>query len=179
MSRYKTQGEESVSQAQAIIYAIQGSMLLLVFVVLSLLDIRVFDIWVGFSFLPLIGIYFWPTMASKSWSFVFLFIAGLLRDIGSDGVLGMWAVLYVFLYLIMGSGISRSIKLNQAFYGFVVFTIVAILGLLFIGRLALGVWPPLLGLTLEAGIAIVLFPFLFWLRRLYLRISFDIQVGLD
>ncbi len=167
----RTFDEDSVNSLQAALSAWQGFFAGLVLVVLSVIGFRVFGFWASFSFLPIIGIYFWPAIASRSWSYFLLFLLGMFNDVISNGVLGVSSVLYVFLYLLLGGGLDTKIKFTQAFSGFLFLCALSIIGLLFLGRMALGEWPSIIELSFEAIMAIILFPFLFFLRHLYLKFA--------
>ncbi len=156
---------------------LQGLLIGILLVFASLADINLGGLHVGFVFLPVIAIYFWPPLASYSLSLICVFLLGLLHDVASDGPIGIWTMSYMFLFMIMGGGVRTKQKFSTAL-GF--FTLA--LGLVFFmsfvfGLFAMGRWPNIASLFVSALATILMFPLFYWLHALFSSTRHETTAG--
>lgn len=147
---------------------------LLVFMALTHLDLGGYHI--GFILLPVATIYLWPVHASYSWSLLCIFLLGIFHDLASDGPLGVWAISYLLLFLIMGRGVGRHIAFGQAMGGFALSLLfVAVVSYGF-GFVALGASPNIGGMLVSILTALLFFPLLYWVRHLFGTLNNDMTL---
>jgi len=82
-------------------YAWQGILVLSVLTIIGMLSMNIFGRVVSFSLLPLIGVILWPRGASPKTSIIAMLILGLLLDVLTGGPLGLWALVYLAVFMIL------------------------------------------------------------------------------
>jgi len=113
-------------------YAWQGVLLLFILTVIGMLSINLFGRVVSFSLLPLIGVILWPRGASPRTSIIAMLVFGLLLDALTGGPLGLWALIYLAVFLVFRPHQRlKPLKFNAAF-------VQVLAGLLFALILAFG-----------------------------------------
>jgi hypothetical protein len=157
---------ESAYRLRSITFAFQGllSGIVLVFFSLANLDLGVFN--VGFIFIPVAAILFWPTGASYTWSLLCVFLLGLFHDMASAQPLGIWAVSYLVLFVLLGKGVNVNIKFISAFLGYMISVLFVIALSFILGLVALGQWPNGGAMVLGAVLSVLAFPIIYGLRWL-------------
>ncbi|HFB54907.1 MAG TPA: hypothetical protein ENJ46_03200 [Hellea balneolensis] len=157
---------ESAYHLRSISFAFQGLLagIVLVFFSLANLDIGIFN--VGFIFIPVAAILFWPMGASYTWSLLCVFLLGLFYDMASAQPLGIWAISYLVLFILLGKGVKVNIRFMNALFGYILSVLfVAILAFI-LGLIALGQWPNSGTMALGAVLSVLAFPLVFGLRWL-------------
>ncbi len=158
---------EAVNRLQSFSWVIQGVVVGVILTYLALLNLDFGRFHIGFMFLPVMAIFFWPVQASYSWSLIGIFLVGLFHDIASDGPLGIWMLSYLSLYLIMGGGIDMKYSFTASFLWFVLSLMFIVLCMFTIGYISLGHLPRGIGVLFNLGTALALFPLVYWLRTLF------------
>lgn len=156
----------SLSHLQSISAALQGLAAGTILVFLSTISFQISGLTYGLSFAPIIALMYWPKKASRSWSFFFVFILGMLQATISFSPLGLWAFCYLSLFIILGGEISFSHRLTAAWGSFFLCVLFVGIILYFVGRLVLGQWPSLISMATDLVASILIFPLIFWVRNL-------------
>jgi len=156
----------SLSELETISIAIRGLVTGIILVFLSTISFQIFGFSFGLSFIPVFVLMYWPSKASRSWSLFFVFTIGLLQSIVGFSPLGLWAFCYLSLFIIMGGEVTFSERLTPAWGSFFVCILFIGIILFFLGRLLLGQWPPLVPLVTDAFASFLVFPLIFWVRKL-------------
>jgi len=156
----------SLSEIETISIAIRGLVAGIILVFLSTISFQIFGFSYGLTFIPIFILMYWPRKASRSWSLFFVFLIGTLQSIVGFSPLGLWAFCYLCLFIIMGGEVTFSERLAPAWGSF--FICVLFIGtiLFFLGRLLLGQWPSLTPLVTDAIASFLVFPLIFWVRKL-------------
>jgi len=165
--------KESANRLQSLSRAFQGFVVGIILIYAALINIDFGGFHVGFVFLPVAAIFLWPRKASHSWSLIFIFMLGFFHDIISAGPLGVWAICYLGLFVLLGGGVSQKIGHSRAYGGFALSVGLVMVLTIILGRIATGHWPGWVGLFVNALSAILLFPLIFWLRNLAYLILAD------
>jgi hypothetical protein len=158
--------DSSLSQLQTISIALQGLAAGIILVLLSAISFQISGFTFGLSFIPIIALMYWPKKASKSWSMIFVFFLGLVQATISFSPLGLWALCYLSLFIILGGEIVFSERLSTAWGSFFVCVLFVVIILYFVGRLMLGQWPPLTPMVTDLIASVLIFPLVFWGRNL-------------
>ena len=156
----------SLSEIETISIALRGLLAGTILVIFSSISFHVFGYSFGLSFIPIFVLMYWPLKASRSWSLFFVFLIGLLQSAVGFAPLGLWAFCYLTLFIIMGGEITFSERLIPAWGAFFVCILFVGVILFFIGRLLLAKWPPLMPLATDAMASFLVFPLIFWFRKL-------------
>ena len=158
---------ESANPIRSFSLALQGGLFGVIMAYAALINLDFGGVRIGFSFLPILAIFFWPQKASYSWSLIAVFFVGLFYDIISATPLGMWALISLCLFLILGGGVNPRVNFSIGIGGF---SAAVLLGCIFFatfGKLALGYWPSWSSLLANAGVTILMFPLVYWGRKLF------------
>ncbi len=159
--------KEAANRLQSFSWVLQGLAVGIILIFLALINLDLGRVHIGFMFLPVIAIFFWPVQASYSWSLISIFLLGLFHDIASDGPLGVWMLSYLLLFIIMGGGIGLRLGFRSSFLAFTLSLIFIVLCLYAIGYVSRGHIPDGIGIMLSLGAAVLLFPLVYWLRTLF------------
>lgn len=169
--------QENAYRLNAFSGALQGLVIGIFLVFCALTNLKLGNVHVGFVFLPVAAIFYWPLKASYSLSLVCVFLLGLFHDVASNGPLGVWTLCYIFLFMIMGGGVRTKKNFSKALGGFVLaLGFVFLLAFVF-GFIALGRWPDLFGLLISVVSSIVVFPLCYWLHSLFSSLQNDAAIG--
>ncbi|MGJ8563451.1 MAG: hypothetical protein ACSHXY_07855 [Alphaproteobacteria bacterium] len=157
---------ESANLAKSSSYALQGLAFGLVLTFMSMTSFRLWGFEAAFTFIPLMGIFFWPRGASSGLSGVFIFGIGLSVDVLSAGPVGLWAFIYLACYGILrpdqrdGDYGFGNLWLQFSIWAVIVAAILFFAGWLFIdGITASG------ALASQLLLSLVVFPFVFALNQ--------------
>lgn len=149
----------AVSRPQAISLAFQGTLALLVMILLSLVNISGASWTVSLTALPMIAIYLWPFRAHYVWSIWAVVLLGLLLDSLTGGPLGLWALVNFILFIMIEPQARRP---GGTLFGhwlqFCIFSAIAMVAALMLGRISMGQWPSIPLLAGQACVSILLFP---------------------
>jgi len=162
--------EERTNALLAFSYSVQGLGLGALLIFPAMLSVDLPGLHFALSFLPLTAIYFWPSKASYSWSLPAIFIYGLFYDMVSAGPLGIWALAFLILFISLGGGVTIKNGLLYNLLGYAVCVLFVFIFVLVLGRLSTGHWPQFHLLLTNALATIAVFPFLYWVRGLYMMI---------
>ena len=163
--------KKTVSHVQSISLSFQGLLFGLVLVFLALLSIDIGKVHVGFSFLPLIVIYYWSRAASYTASLICVFLFGLFYDMASANTLGMWALAFLILFMVLdGAPRSRS-GLGRAVVEYALIVLFCLIIVLLVGWLSLGKLPQISKLFGNAAASIAVFPIIYWIRSMFVSVS--------
>jgi len=163
-------GEERTNDLLAFSYALQGLGLGIVLSFFAMLSIDLPGWFFGLTFLPVAAIFCWPEKASYSWSLFAVFVFGLFFDIVSGGPLGVWALSLLVLFIVLGGRAEIRHGLTGHIVGYALCVVFVFVLVLVFGRLSLGHWPQIFGLLINALATIAVFPFLYWLRSMYVTL---------
>lgn len=158
---------ESASRLHAFYSALQGVGFGLVLVFMALVNLDLAHFYVGFTLLPVIGIFFWPLKGSYSWSIFFIFLLGLFHDLASNGPLGVWVLSYLLAFTILGGGVNLKPGLGRNLGGFIL-VLGLVMGMAFVfGLFSIGQMPNITNLLISALSTILVFPFVYWFRSIF------------
>ena len=160
-------GEERTNNLLAFSYALQGLVLGIFLSFFAMLSIDLPGLVFGLTFLPLAAIFYWPEKASYSWSVFAVFVFGLFYDIISAGPLGVWALSLLVLYIVLGERAVRKPGFSEHIVGYALCVVFVFILVSVFGRLSMGHWPQIFGLLINALASIAVFPFLYWVRSIY------------
>ena len=158
---------ESANQIHSFSRAVQGGLWGMVLVFFALISVDLGQARLGFMFLPVAAIFFWPKTASHSWSLVGVFTLGLFYDVVSAGPLGLWALVLLIVFILMGGGAAAKIKFWPAVAGYSLGVAFVFVILLIFGKLTLTASPNAFSLGMNAAGSILIFPIIYWLRSLF------------
>lgn len=159
--------QEAPNSIRSLSGALQGLTSGFIVVFLALVHFDLSGHHIGFILFPVAVIYLWPSHASHSWSLFCIFLLGIFHDLASDGPLGIWAVCYLLLFIIMGKGIGRNVTFRRAVSGFGL-SLLFVAGLSYgLGFVSLGAPPNIVSLLISVLTALLFFPLLFWLRIVF------------
>ncbi len=161
-------GEERTNALLAFSFALQGLVLGVVLIFPSILSVDLPGFYFGLTFLPVAAIFYWPSNASYSWSLLAIFLVGLFYDLASAGPLGVWALSFLVLYIVLGGRAVVRSGLAGHFAGFSLCVICVFLLVVLFGRLALGHWPQIFNLLINGLATIAVFPLIYWLRTTFI-----------
>ncbi|NNC36843.1 MAG: hypothetical protein EX271_07640 [Acidimicrobiales bacterium] len=156
----------SLSQLQTISIALQALAAGIILVLFSNISFHTFGYGFGLSFIPIFALMYWPKNASRSWSLFFVFLMGVLQAAMSFTPLGLLAFCYLILFVVLGGEMTFSNRLAPAWGSYI--TCILFIGTLmyFVGSLVIGQWPNLIPIFTDAVASTIVFPMLFWLRKL-------------
>ncbi len=154
--------------------ALQGALFTAALVVFSFIDLRFAGITLSFLWLPLIGVYLWPRGSETSSSTVLLMLTGLFFDVVSDGMIGVWALIFLATFLIVRPNKrSRNTSFSSLWIGFVTWTVILVLGIWAIQAIFIKVNFSVLSVFLQWGPVLLAFPVVYWLSQFARRIVTD------
>ena len=159
--------QEAPNRLRSFSASLQGLLLGSVLMFFALINLDLGGVRIGFFLVPVIGIYLWPMRASYSWSLLFIFILGFLHDIASTGPMGVWAICYLLLFVIIGGGVNAKIPFQNAFGGFFLSLVFVSIVAYILGYISLGRPPMLSNFVASVLLSLMLFPIFFWLRNLF------------
>lgn len=157
---------ESANQIQSISLALQGLLLGFLLIYPALQGINIFGLQLGFIFLPIVAVYYWPDQASYSWSLICVFLLGLTYDLISAGPIGLWSLSFLILYLVLSASERVNDGVLRGTFAYALCLALVLVLLLVLGRVAVGRLPQFGVLFMNAVASIAVFPFLYWLRSL-------------
>jgi len=163
--------EKSVSQVRSISLPFQGLFIGIGSVFLALLSMDIGNVHVGFSFLPVVVIYYWPRAASYSWSLICVFLFGLFYDLAAASTLGMWALAFLVLFMVLDGASRGRSGLGRAIVEYALSVLFCFVIVLLVGWLSLGKLPKIGTLLGNAAASIAVFPVLYWIRSMFTTIS--------
>ncbi len=158
--------EERTNTLLAFSYALQGLGIGIVLIFPALLNIDLPGFYFGLSFLPIAAIFYWPAKASYSWSLLAIFIFGLFYDMVSAGPLGVWALSFLVLYIVMGGGATVKNNFLAHLIGYALCVVFVFILVTIFGRISTGHWPQIYRLLVNFVATIAVFPLLYWVRSL-------------
>ena len=162
--------KESVSQTQSISLSFQGAVIGIALVFIALLSMDLGKMHFGFSFVPVVVIYYWPRAASYSWSLLFMFLLGLFYDMASANTLGMWALAFLILFMVLDETPKGISGLGRAVVEYALSVMFCLVIVLLLGWLSIGKLPQISTLLGNAVASIVIFPIFYWVRSLFVTI---------
>ena len=152
--------------------ALQTLALGVMLVCFSLMHISVAGRTIGFEFIPLSLLFFWPRNSRFGPAIWAVLAIGLLQDLVSGGPLGLWTLTYTLLFVVIDPTVRRSrggLWSQWSVFAILIATGATLIGLL--GGLSLGEAPGLGALCTDAVATAALFPVLFGLRKFFYQIS--------
>lgn len=157
---------ETITVGKARMFAVQGFVGLLVVMLLSLITFNIVGTPVTFLFIPLIVIFLWPKNADLLFSYILIFLAGLIFDFVSADTPGAWALVFLIGFAMMRPNQrGQESRLAETWVNFSVWMLV--LAFIYLVLDFLGVretdWIPFVySLTLT----VLVFPLLYYARRI-------------
>ncbi len=168
---------EHISDLQAFSSALQGFVMGVVLMYFGLINITIFGHVYQLTFLPVLAVVLWPRQASYSWSLGFVFLLGLLMDMSSGGVLGVWAFTLLVLFLILGGGLKHVYGFVHVISVYILSLVIVMISLLLLGRLAIGQWVSVFSMIGDSVFCILVFPVAYWFYKLVDGFSGVSKVG--
>lgn len=131
--------------------------------------IRVFGLAAPEPVFPLVAAFAWAALKPSMIAPVALVVLGLALDLLWGGPIGFWPLCLLAAHILALS--VRRLLSGEDFAVFWIWYAAACLVAFGVGeglmRMAYGVWPDLIGLALQAGVTIALFPLAWWLIERY------------
>ena len=155
---------ESANSLVSFSWSLQGLAFGVVLSIMALINLELGRFHVGFIFLPLLALYFWPAKASHSWSLVCIFIMGIFHDIASNGPVGLWALVYLLVFVTLGGGLGVKAGFSKSLFWFSLIQIGVVVFVYGIGGIVFAQSANLLQLLINAAIVLCVFPLIFWLH---------------
>ena len=162
--------KKSVSQIRSLSLAFQGLIVGIILVFPALLSMDIGNAHFGFSFLPVAVLYYWPRAASHTGSLLCVFLLGLFYDMVGANTLGMWALAFLVLFMVLDSAPNVKPGLGRAMLGFVMSLGLCFLVVLLVGWISIGTLPQIGTLLLNAVATIVIFPIIYWVHSIFYTI---------
>lgn len=154
--------------------ALQAAALGLICVFISLLSFELAGVKASFMFLPLTIIFYWPrrsSYASSVWTAGFI---GLMQDLFSGGPLGLWALTFIILFIIIDPTVRRT---RFGFFSqwllFCCLIGAGAVSVFVLGAITLGQWPNMGALLVNALVGVSMFPILYIAHGLFHQLSGD------
>ena len=163
--------QKTVSKVRSISLSFQGLIVGIGMVFLALLSMDIGNMNFGFSFLPVIVIYYWPSAASYSWSLLCVFLFGLFYDMASANTLGMWALAFLVLFMVLDGAPRGRSGLGRALIEYALTVLFCLVVVLLIGWISMGRLPQVGSLLGNAVASIAVFPIAYWIRSMFVTIS--------
>ncbi len=160
----------SVSQVQSLSLAFQGLVIGFILIFPSLLSVDIGNLHFRFSFLIVAIIYFWPRAASYPASLFSIFLIGIFYDMASANTLGMWALAFLVLFMVLETMPHAKYGLGRTMLGFSLSLGLCFLIVLLIGWISLGKLPQIGTLVLNAIASILFFPIIYWVHSIFTTI---------
>jgi len=154
--------KKTVSQVQSISLSLQGLVIGIVLVFPALLSMDIGRVNFGFNFLPIAVIYYWPRAASYTWSLLCVFLLGLFYDMASANTLGMWALAFLVLFMVLDGVPTVKKGFGRTITGFTLSLLFCLVIVLLIGWISMGKLPPVGTLLLNAIASVAIFPIIYW-----------------
>jgi rod shape-determining protein MreD len=130
---------------------------------------RVFGLAAPEPVFPLLAAFVWAALRPSVVAPLMLVLLGLCLDLLWGGPIGLWPLCLIAAHVLALS--ARRLLSGEDFAVFWVWYAAACLLAFGVGeallRLAYGVWPNLVGVALQAGVTIALFPLAWWLIERY------------
>ena len=159
--------KKSISQVQSISLAFQGLVIGIILIFPSLLSMDIGSVHFGLSFLLVAVIYYWPRGASHNASLLSVFLLGIFYDMASANTLGMWALAFLVLFMVLDSVPKVKHGLGRAIVGFSLSLGLCFLVVLLVGWISMGKLPQVGTLFLNAIAAIIFFPIIYWVHSIF------------
>lgn len=117
--------------------------------------------------LPVMLIYYWTIRHRNAIRPLSIFLVGLMHDVLSGGMIGLWAFLYLLFYALLltqHGSVLRFIDRSALFswFGFLLTSLIFMLLCWLAGRTFLGTWPSTGGLALQWLVAALLYTLSLW-----------------
>ncbi len=167
--------KEAANPLNSISLSLQGFIVGIFLIFPAFLSMDVFGMHLGFNFLPVAAVFYWPRAASYSWSLLGVFLFGFLYDLASASPIGMWTLAFLILFIVLdgGSTLKGGLGRNMLGYGLSVFLCLVIIFL--VGRFSIGQWPHFNGLMANAIASIAVFPLFYWVRILLRALTGQVE----
>ncbi len=140
----------------------------------SIAGLNLFDVRIGFGFLPLVILAIWPRYAHTLVSLILVFFAGIFMDWASGGIDGQWALVFVLVW-----GFLRPELRGSPFSPISLILIwlatcgLALVVLSLSGYFVFRIWPDLAALGRQMIFATCLLPVFLLLRRVVAKLVTD------
>jgi len=154
--------KKSVSQTQSISLSFQGLVIGMILVFPAMLSMDIGNAHFGFSFLPVTVLYFWPRAASHTGSLLSVFLLGAFYDMVSANTLGMWALAFLIVFLVLDNAPTVTTGLGRAIVGFILSLGLCFFVVLLVGWILEGQLPQVGTMFLNAVATIMVFPIIYW-----------------
>jgi len=164
--------KKSVSQTQTISLSFQGLVIGIILVFPAMLSMDIGNVHFGFSFLPVAVLYFWPRAASHTASLLSVFLLGVFYDMVSANTLGMWALAFLVVFLVLDNAPSVTTGLGRAIVGFILSLGLCFFVVLLVGWVSEGQLPQVGTMLLNALATVIVFPIIYWVYS-----TFNIVLG--
>lgn len=160
----------AASNVQAISWALQTTFAAIILVLFSLLHINFGGpgrAWsLSFALVPIAIIYLWPFQSHRILSVWAVLFIGLFHDFLSGGPLGVWAIIYTIMFLILDPvNTRRRYTLGNHMLIFSLVCCSSAVMSFCLGRIALGQWPVVSLLAQQTVVTILVFPIIYKLSR--------------
>jgi len=157
---------------QSVSVVLQALALGAVLVCLSLLHISIGTLSLSLMFLPTAILFFWPQQSRFSPAVWSVLLIGLFQDLVSGGALGLWALIYTFLFIVIDPtvrAVRGGLFSQWSLFAFLIMVTACFYWIL--GMAGAGAPPDYLALALNAVLVIICFPAMFALRLFMYRAS--------
>lgn len=158
--------------------ALRGLVVALVLIAASTLSLNVYGLNLTFTAIPIIAVFLWPRGADPSLSVICLFLCGIVHDMVSFGLIGFWPLLYLLYFIIFRPDGRRKEETFWVRWGKLL--LIAVFGgcvIWLVGTFVMQIPPDLKSLAIMQGVVVFLFPIIYLLGRLYMRVFGDYDEG--
>ncbi|PHR60459.1 MAG: hypothetical protein COA43_07030 [Robiginitomaculum sp.] len=154
--------KESANSLVSFSWTLQGLAFGVVLSIMALMNLEIGRFHVEFIFLPLLVLYFWPVKASHSWSLICIFMLGIFHDIASNGPIGLWALVYLIVFVTLGGGLGGKAGFRKSLFWFILIQAGVIVCVYVIGYVVFAQSVNILQLLMNGVIVLCVFPLVFW-----------------
>ena len=165
---------QSVNPLRSSTLALQGLAFVCVLILFSQVDVRFGTLTFPFVSVPVIAVFIWPRGSDSAMSAFFVLIAGLLLDLLSGGITGLWAMFFLLTFIVIRPNRrSRETKMGSLWLGFAVWWCVLATIYFIIGGLSQTLSASWLSVLIEMVISIAMFPLVYAASQFARRFSAD------